>query len=131
LVLCVLRLQHLEQITQESHQTTNHSPLQAVLHHIRTHITSAISVSELCRIACMSRSVFYRNFVNELGIAPNQLIIRERLELAKRLLQAEYSVKEAGYAAGFTDINYFVRSFRYHEGLTPGDYKKDLVVLKS
>lgn len=126
LVLCVLRLQHVEQLAQESHQTTNHSPLQAVLHHIRTHITSAISVNELCRIACMSRSVFYRTFVNELGIAPNQLIIRERLELAKRLLQAEYSVKEAGYAAGFTDINYFVRSFRCHEGKTPGEYKKML-----
>lgn len=127
LVWCVLRLQNLNSLTRQTLHTVNHSPLQAVLHHIRTHITSAISVKELCRIACMSRSVFYRTFVNELGIAPNQLIIRERLELAKRLLNDRYTVKEAGYASGFSDINYFVRSFRQHEGVTPGEYKKTLL----
>lgn len=124
LVLCVLRLQELHKVENPHSRFSNQTPLQAVMHHIRTHITSSITINELCRIACMSRSVFYRTFVNELGIAPNQLIIRERIALAKRLLDAHYSVKEAGYASGFTDINYFVRSFRHHEGVTPGEYKK-------
>lgn len=121
LILCVLRLQNLSRLEN----ATGENPFKPVLDYIRTHITSAIKVEELCKLACMSKSAFYRAFTHEFGIAPNQLIIRERLQLSKQLMvQERLSVKEAGYAAGFSDPNYFVRMFRKSEGITPGGFLK-------
>jgi AraC-like DNA-binding protein len=128
LVLCVLRLQNLNALDAGTHFNANHSPLQAVINYIRTQLNSSININELCRIACMSRSSFYRTFTHELGISPNQLIIRERIRLSKQLLQDRYGVKEAGFASGFADTNYFVRTFRQAEGITPGEFKKLAVV---
>jgi AraC-like DNA-binding protein len=122
LILCVLRLQNLSRL--ETNETKG-NPFWAVLDYIRTHLTSNIKIEELCRLACMSKSAFYRAFTHEFGIAPNQLIIRERLKLSKQLMvQEKLSVKEAGYAAGFSDPNYFVRTFRKNEGITPGSFIK-------
>lgn len=119
-ILCILRLQNLQQ-TIDSDRVSGKF-MKAVMAYIKTHITADISLSDLCRIAGMSKSAFYTSFTNEYGITPKQLIIRERIALAKELLLREQlSIKEVSYASGFSDPNYFIRTFRKQEGITPGD----------
>jgi len=73
----------------------------------------------------MSKSSFYRAFTNEFGISPNQLIIRERLRMSKAMMLLEgTNVKDVCYAVGFADPNYFIRLFKKHEGITPGQFIK-------
>lgn len=124
LVLCMLRLQNLSTVRKEFKTTTNRSPFHAVLSYISNRLSQDIKIEELCSIACMSKSSFYRAFTDEYGITPVQLILEERVKYAKALLSdPDISVKEVAFACGFNDPNYFSRSFRKLTGQTPSDYR--------
>lgn len=125
LVLCLLRLQKLSGAFKSYHSHSNKSPFLAVMNYISEHLTADIKIEELCRVACMSKSSLYRMFSEEYGISPAQLIIEERLRYAKQFLQdaSSMSIKEAAYASGFNDPNYFSRIFKKMEGMSPSEYR--------
>ena len=61
----------------------------------------------------------------ELGISPIELIILERIKLAKSLLKDQTMyIKNVCYEAGIEDANYFIRAFKMHEGITPKQYQQ-------
>ncbi|WP_417601993.1 helix-turn-helix domain-containing protein [Owenweeksia hongkongensis] len=128
LVLHMLKLQNLGTLQRDYRSNSNRSPFDAVLNFIVTHLSSDIKIEELCKIACMSKSTFYRAFTDEYGVTPVQLILEERLKFAKSLLSnhQEISIKEVAYAAGFNDPNYFTRVFRKMEGGTPSEFRERL-----
>jgi AraC-like DNA-binding protein len=77
----------------------------------------------------MSKSAFYTAFTHEFGITPKQLIIRERVSYARDLLIHDgLNIKEASYASGFSDPNYFIRIFKKLEGMTPGELRKQVSI---
>lgn len=59
------------------------------------------------------------------GIAYKEFIIQLRMERAKMLLTAEhYNVSQTGESVGYSNIPYFIKTFRNYTGFTPGEYKK-------
>tara|TARA_Y100000782_G_scaffold112554_1_gene143050 strand:+ start:6512 stop:7381 length:870 start_codon:yes stop_codon:yes gene_type:complete len=125
LVLCMLKLQNLNGVRREYISNTNKSPFHAVLNFIAQKLGSDIRIEDLCKVAGMSKSSFYRAFTEEYGITPVQLILEERLKYAKQLLSTrfEVSIKEVAYNSGFNDPNYFSRIFRKMEGVTPSQFR--------
>lgn len=122
LVLSIMRLHNYSQV-QEAETPKSNERFKAVLDFIRRNITNEIQTSELSKIACMSKSVFYRTFLNEFGVPPNQLILNEKIKYAKALLTNEnILIKEVCYALGFSDPNYFSRAFKKVEGISPVAY---------
>lgn len=128
LILSIIRTQNLNAL--EHAEKYEGSPFKTVLSYIRSNITSTILIAELCQIACMSKSTFYRAFTSEFGISPNQLIIRERLRIGKSMMMIldDVNVKDVCYATGFSDPNYFIRLFKKHEGVTPGEFIKQNLI---
>lgn len=123
LVVCILRLQYQKQLFAGNN--AQQERFSAVLYFIRQNLTSNIRVEELCRVAGMSKSQFYRQFTEATGMTPVQLILEERLRRAKDMLSgSDLSVKEVAYASGFNDPNYFNRIFKKIEGLTPGQFRR-------
>lgn len=125
LVLVMLKVQNLQSLRKNAGPNSNASPFNAVMSFISRQLTSEISIDDLCRVAGMSKSSFYRSFTQEYGISPIQLILEERIKYAKHLLQhhLEISIKEVAYASGFNDPNYFSRVFRKMEGVTASAYR--------
>ncbi|MFT6147715.1 MAG: AraC-like DNA-binding protein [Saprospiraceae bacterium] len=123
LVLCVLKMQNVNFLKKDAQFNSNNTPFAAIINFIRQNIHDEIQINDLLKISSMSKSSFYRAFVDELGTSPYQLIIDERLKVAKNLLLEErLSVKETAYATGFSSANYFIRLFKKHEGLTPKQF---------
>lgn len=125
LVAVMLKVQNLQSLKKDGDKNSNSTPFHAVMAFISRHLTAEITVEELCGVAGMSKSSFYRSFTNEYGITPLQLVLEERLKYAKHLLKYnhEVSIKEVAYASGFNDPNYFSRAFKKMEGLTASEYR--------
>lgn len=121
--LMVRIIQH--QTFDETHDPTKNtgSIISYLRQYIRRNIGEKISIEDLSKAANMSKATLFRMFKNELGISPIELVITERILLAKKMLRQVVSVKEVAYSCGFNDVNYFVRLFRSREQMTPGAYR--------
>jgi AraC-like DNA-binding protein len=98
-----------------------HAPLlDGVIAHIRENLFGHVNFHDLARSVGLSYSRFRSVFKEGVGIAPQQFLINERLECAKRLLRsADMDIKTIAYKAGFQSPSYFSRAFRLKTGFTP------------
>lgn len=125
LVLSIMRLQNYNVVTELSALSGHpgNERFKAVVEYIRRNITSTINPQELSKMACMSKSVFYRAFTNEFGVPPTKMILTEKIKYAKSMMTGgNVKIKEICFALGFSDPNYFSRAFKKIEGITPGEY---------
>ncbi|WP_316835791.1 helix-turn-helix domain-containing protein [Pedobacter nutrimenti] len=103
---------------------SNHSPLGYVIGYIKANLNEKISINNLSNKACMSKASFYRLFKRELGISPNDYILTEKMKRAKQLLaRPGAKIAAISYELGFSDANYFIRTFKKLVGVTPGSYQ--------
>jgi AraC-like DNA-binding protein len=120
LVLGIVQEQQLKALLTPN-AARSFTPFAALLQFVHRNLTSDITVAQLCKVTGMSKSQLYREFATAFGISPKQFVLKERITHARLLLQTEdISVKEACYASGFSDPNYFVRAFKKVMGVTPG-----------
>lgn len=106
-------------------ETTPNPVLNNILLLIRGNITQKINLKDIAKQSGMSPASMYRMIKRELGISPVELIIMERIKLAKALLKDQnLYIKNVCYEAGFEDANYFIRAFKMHEGVTPKQYQQ-------
>lgn len=126
LVLSILRLQNLKLATHvESGKQYVNDRFAAVIEYIRRNATGQMPIQDLCKMAYMSKSSFYRAFTNEFGISPHQMIMIEKINVAKTMLaMPEHTIKDVCFATGFSDPNYFSRAFKKQEGITPGEFRQ-------
>jgi AraC-like DNA-binding protein len=76
--------------------------------------------SEFCYALRMSRSHIHRKLVEEVGLSISDFIKHIRLEKAKELLiQTNYPIYEIANKVGYSDANYFSRSFSKIYGVSP------------
>ncbi|MBX2907851.1 MAG: helix-turn-helix domain-containing protein [Taibaiella sp.] len=123
LMLSIMRLQNYRQLGVQNVGERINERFRAVVEYIRCNITSEINARELSRMACMSKSVFYRAFVSEFGVPPRQMILAEKIRYAKSMMASQRTpIKEICFALGFSDPNYFSRAFRKIEGISPTTY---------
>lgn len=124
LLIRIMQMQNLSEVHDNLQQTSNSNRFAYVLDYIKGHITEKLSIDALSKMAFMSKPSFFRAFKYELGISPVDYIIKERIILAKQLMNNPYnSISEACFKAGFNNLNYFSRAFKKLEGITPSQYK--------
>lgn len=128
LLIRLVQSQYLFQVKEELCDQKNSSRMHFVLDYIREHLTEKIGIDTLTRKAYLSRSEFFRWFKEQFGLTPLDYINQERIRLAKQMLaDRSRTVTEVCSECGFNDVNYFVRTFKKIEGITPGAYKTCLM----
>ncbi|WP_421938738.1 AraC family transcriptional regulator [Pedobacter sp.] len=124
LLVRIMQTQNLKTISDDANNLNN-NPLAYVLNYIKTNLNEKISINSLSDKACMSKATFYRLFKRELGISPNDFILTEKINKAKMLLsQPGSKVASISYELGFSDANYFIRTFKKLVGITPGVFQQ-------
>ena len=85
----------------------------------------SLPIEQMAKASCMSVNTFRRLFHKQYGQSPVEYRNALRIERAKVLLaDGGYSVAEAAYASGFSNVGYFCRCYRNLTGQTPGEFKK-------
>lgn len=103
----------------EKNTLKNQSRIGFVADFIKKNLHQKLSIDAIAKMAYVSKSNFFKMFKQELGLSPNEFIIKERIKKAKELLNQQNSVSETAFSTGFSDTNYFIRVFKQMEGITP------------
>jgi transcriptional regulator GlxA family with amidase domain len=82
------------------------------------------TVASLARRLGQSRSAFAARFTQLVGEPPLRYLTRLRIgAAADRLRQSDDKLSAIAAAAGYESVAAFVKSFKRHIGITPGDYR--------
>lgn len=85
---------------------------------------SNLSQIQVADVFHISNYTLSRLFKNQVGVGFSEYLAAKRLEYAKELLlTTSYSVKEIAAMSGFTSENYFSRTFKLYEGVSPSNFR--------
>jgi AraC family transcriptional regulator len=87
-----------------------------------------LSLEEMAQSVGLSTAHFARMFRKSTGRTPHQFVLRQRLERAKGMLRApDARVLDVALACGFKTQQHFAQVFRGVWGVSPTEYRQELV----
>lgn len=111
----------------------NSSPENSIIYMIREFIVAhyqdpSLSVKSISEHVNMSASYTCTFFKNETGMTLNQYITDFRMKKAAQLLSDPRSrISEISSQVGYNDGNYFSKSFRKYAGVSPSEYREQVI----
>ena len=98
--------------------------LRRVEEHVKTHFDRCISLSDLAKVAGLSRMHFAAQFRAATGYRPREYLLHQRIEHAKSLLsKTETPLAEIALAVGFCTQAHFSTVFKRITGDTPARWR--------
>jgi len=95
---------------------------------VHAKIEDDLSLDEMAQSVGLSTAHFARMFRKSTGQTPHQFVRRQRLERAKAMLRApDARVLDVAVACGFKTQQHFAQVFRDVWGVSPTEYRQDLV----
>ena len=96
-----------------------------MISYIQEHFTDKISLEMLAKEFHMSEKYVSRYFKEQFAISFMQYVSHLRMERAKDLLRnSDLSVTELALSSGYPSVNFFIRSFKEMNQMTPLQYRK-------
>jgi AraC family transcriptional activator FtrA len=102
------------------------NPIAPLMDWIRENIRSSHTVASMAARARMGTRTFQRRFKEATGVAPLAWLVKERIDLAARLLETRpaLGIDAVADLAGLGSAESLRRHFRTHGLLAPGRYRK-------
>lgn len=83
------------------------------------------STTQLVERLGVSRTTLDRAFAGDIGLSPPKMLMRLRLDEAKRLMSStDLTFAEISDRLGYCNAAYFTNIFRDSEGVTPREWRK-------
>ena len=99
---------------------------------INENYPTKISIPYLAKLENMCVTSYNILFKEQVGMAPTKYLIKLRIEHARELLEStNLPIEEIGLSCGYPDINFFSRVFKKYVGVSPSNYRKQIIPLKN
>lgn len=93
----------------------------------KNYMKETLSVKDISTHVFLSASYVCTFFKNETGQTLNQYLTEFRMERAKQLLSdPRYKIADISSKVGYSDGNYFGKSFKKYSGLSPSEYREKM-----
>jgi AraC family transcriptional regulator len=127
----VVRLMQTQARTLLLSAETNFANVNRLAHiaqYINKHLSRNLPIKELADEACMSEPNFYRTFRQTFGMTPVDFINQQRIALASKLLRTTNRyLADISIDCGFNNLTYFMKLFRREMGMSPAQYRKQVL----
>ena len=122
-------LSEIEQIDRSYLPDKKYSIIKPAIEYIDNNFMSGdIDCSFLSNLCGVSYSYFKRLFIMKFQLSPIKYITKKRISYACDLLvSSKYSVSDISSMTGYSDVYYFSRVFKENTGMSPSEYKKNVV----
>ena len=98
---------------------------RAAVEYINANLASKLTLAEIAKVVCLSKSHFSRAFKVSHGVSPWVYIIRARVERAKQMIGATREpLSQIPSACGFADQPHLCKTFRRWVGVSPGIWRR-------
>jgi AraC family transcriptional activator FtrA len=96
-----------------------------VIDHLRANATQPQRTPDLALMAAMSERSFNRKFRDTVGYSPYDWLLRERVAIARELLEeSSLSIDQIGAESGFGSTQSFRNAFKSIVGINPTHYRR-------
>ena len=88
-----------------------------------------LTLDELCRTFCCSKSTLMNTFRRAYGVTVWQYITDVRLNRAKELLAGtDHTVRSIAAECGYSEQGYFTKAFAAEVGMSPTEYRRKCII---
>lgn len=109
---------------QGKHEEKSNDVIKIAKDYIKDNFSKDISLDDVSRVVGISPYYFSKIFKEGCGENFIEYLTNIRIEKAKELLmESDRSMKEICMMCGYSDPNYFSRTFKKNVGITPTEYK--------
>ncbi|MBO5726059.1 MAG: helix-turn-helix transcriptional regulator [Clostridia bacterium] len=113
------------ELCEQNYSANAYKRMLPAKEYIDKNFTAQFDLNLLANLTNMSVTNFRREWVKLYNISPMQYRDKIRLDYAKEyLLSGYYTVGEVALKCGFNDLNYFIRFFKKHTGISPRKFTK-------
>ncbi|MEH7546893.1 AraC family transcriptional regulator [Neobacillus vireti] len=121
LLLTFIQDFHSQTVTGDSSQV-----IEKTIDYISNHYNQIITLTDLAKMAGLSKSHFSRLFKKNVGYSPIEYLTHLRIDRAKELLaHSDIRIKEVSQNVGYEDELYFSRIFKKIVGVSPSQFSDE------
>lgn len=111
--------------TDKPHEQNSINPtVKMIIDYLNDNFTASVSLDRLADEFHLNKYYLCQLFKKTTGTTINRYIVARRLARAKILLQQGYSVTETSGLCGFQNYTHFIRTFKKHCAVSPGQFSE-------
>ena len=97
-----------------------------IKHYIKNNLSKKLTLSDIAFNLHCSTVTLTEHFKAEFGITIVEYLTKKRMQLSEKLLiSTDLPLREVAASSGFSDVEYFSRTFKRHHGVSPATWRRE------